>query len=346
MKNNKVYIIVLNWNGTQDTIACLSSLKQLAYDNFQIVLVDNGSKQDSFFSLLSWIKENFKNVLRYNRTEALAGGRLRDEITILNGNPDDNLIVIENGDNLGFAAGNNVALKYVLKMKGDQSLTLLLNNDTEVEKDFLCKLTGFFQENENYVAVTPQIRLFKSKTKIWNCGGKLTWFGNRRYYYAGKNISEVPQKGSKNIEFVTGCALLFKPTVTGLLTERFFFGEEDFEFSLRLKKRKQKMACVLDAVIYHKVGGAVVKNFSKSNNRLFLHYVSRLIDHKAYYSQPFRLFIKWLNLSYGLYLTVFKYSFGFVKSIRFWKRANSFVRNNNSVKRDAFFKIMGGKYLF
>ena len=97
------------------------------------------------------------------------------------------------------------------------------------------------------------------KSKIWNCGGSLS-MGFRRYYYAGQCDADIKESVYIPIGFVTGCALFFPPELLDcegrLLTERFFFGEEDFEFSMRMEAQGVKMACVLDSVIYHKVGAS------------------------------------------------------------------------------------------
>ena len=190
------------------------------------------------------------------------------------------------------------------------------------------------------MALTPKICLAEPKDVIWNCGGKVTWFGNRRYFYSGSNISHLPQITFSEITFITGCALLYKPEITGLLSEQFFFGEEDFEFSLRLLRKKQKMACVYDSLIYHKVGRSVKVNFDVSYNRLFLHYVSRLINHKAYYSKMFRWFIRILHLFYGFYLTFVRHKYGFINSIKFWLKVSQYVSNHDKVAKGDFISIM------
>ncbi|MFB6340424.1 glycosyltransferase [Saccharicrinis sp. FJH62] len=297
MSNKKVYIVVLNWNGTEDTIACLSSLKQITYNNFQIILVDNGSKKESFLKLFQWSINNFLNIIEYNRIKAESGGDLIAEKEKLSNISSENLIIINNGDNLGFAVGNNVALKYILTKQKSDSLTLLLNNDTEVKPDFLNNLVSFMHQNKQYVAVTPQIRWYEPNTKIWNCGGRITWFGNRRYYFAGKHINLIKLKKTFDITFITGCALMFKPQITGILSEQFFFGEEDFEFSMRMKKQKQKMACISDSIVYHKVGKSIkFKEASNKLNRIFLFYSSRFINQKNFYPYLFRIFIKLINI--------------------------------------------------
>ena len=94
----KVFIIILNWNGYQDTVECLQSVRRLTYPSCKVIVVDNGSSDGSAAKL----KEEFKEVF-----------------------------YIENKENLGFATGNNVGISYALENGADY--ILLLNNDTVVE---------------------------------------------------------------------------------------------------------------------------------------------------------------------------------------------------------------------
>src|SRR5206468_7870337 len=129
-----------------------------------------------------------------------------------------------------------------------------------------------------------QIRYYEPDTRIQNCGGDLTYFGSRKYKFANQNVSALPRSESSPITFITGCALLFKHSVTGPLSEDFFFGEEDYEFSLRLRRLGLEMACVHTAAIYHKVGTSI-KRSSKPLGAIAVHYASRLIDTRNYYSR-------------------------------------------------------------
>ncbi len=344
MEAKQVYIIILNWNGAHDTIECLDSLLKIQHDNYQLILVDNKSEDDNFKELNDWCIKNIANVFYYSQTTALLGGDPEVEHQLDLMDSKSKLLIIRNDDNLGFAAGNNVALNYVLTKKED-SYSLVLNNDTVVEPDFLIKLSDFMDSNQEYVACTPQMRLFEPKTLIWNCGGKITWFGNRKYFYAGEHYERVPQSGTQDIGFITGCALFFQPQRTGIFTEKFFFGEEDFEFSLRLKREKKKIACVFDSVLYHKVGGSIAKHDNpKVLNRTFMFYSSRLINQKDFYAQPLLLIIQIMAVVYGFVMIILRYRINVYKSLRFFMDVLKFVRNNSSVTKEDFNIIMEKKF--
>ncbi len=247
-------IIILNWNGADDTIMCLDSLSR-ADGSFFVVITDNGSTDDSVNRLKEYIASSSMDVT-----------------------------LLEMNANLGFAKANNVGVSYASKRNPDSYL--LLNNDTEVTPDFLVKLVEFQSANPKYRVLTPRINYYYNKNLIWNCGGKL-FFGFRRYFFAGCHESKAKEKPFYSISFVTGCALFFMPDVLEtdgtVFTERFFFGEEDFDFSIRMKRGKKRMACVTDSLIYHKVGAANAKN--NIPGKIYLHLLNRYIDIRLQYGK-------------------------------------------------------------
>ena len=263
-------IIILNWNGADDTLACLQSLTK-AEGEFVAYVVDNGSSDDSLVRIQSWIDEHTDVQVR--------------------------LVPLDK--NYGFARGNNKGLEVARKMNPDSYL--LLNNDTEVLPDFLVRLNAFSEKHPEYRVLTPKINFFYDKQKIWNCGGKLS-FGFRKYYYAGAPDSAVRETSHIPISFVTGCALFFYPELLDeqghLLTERFFFGEEDFELSLRMKEQNIKMACVLDSLIYHKVGATVGK--TQGVSKYYMHYLNRSIDVRLHFNAPKFFVWQMLNMPFAL----------------------------------------------
>ena len=220
-------IILINWNGADDTLACLRSL-QKAEGEFFVVIADNASGDDSLQRIGAFIKENGEE------------GRFH---------------LLPNDDNYGFAVGNNKALEYAARFSPDSYM--LLNNDTEVEPDFLVRLVDFSSRNPQYRALTPRINYYGEKNMIWECGGDIR-NGRRAVKYANVDAKVLDGVEYFPITSISGCALFFYPELLDeaghIFTDRYFFGEEDFEFSMRMKKRGVHMACVPGSCIYHKVG--------------------------------------------------------------------------------------------
>ena len=274
----KTAIIILNWNGANDTIECLASLYCMA-SCFYTVVVDNGSKDDSV-----------KQIHQYLESEGVKHRSIHTG-EVLETEPEEReCIIYETGENLGFAKGNNAAVRLLASYPPDRYL--LLNNDTVVEPDFLDNLIAFETNHIEYVALTPLICYNNPRSLVWNAGGK-QFFGLRKYYYAMCPVSEIKEQDYIPVTFLTGCALYFSAKVfneDGVpLTERFFFGEEDFDFCLRMNQQKRKMACVLSSTIYHKVSASVQNK--DSVGRVYINTLNRFIDLRLHW--PLALFLLW-----------------------------------------------------
>jgi len=332
---NIIPIIILNWNGESDTTECLKSIKESDNNRFLPVVIDNGSKVESLNILKKNCSDLFENIL-YTTKKKLDNSHNLVIDLVSNSNLKEALIFIENNENLGFAKGNNIGIK-IAKML-DTDWVMLLNNDTEISHDALTALNKFINENNEITAITPQIRLFKDKDKIWNCGGRLTFFGSRKYFYAEENIDKVPTKGYSFITFITGCALVFQYKKTGILTEDFFFGEEDYEFSLRLKKNSLRMVCLYNSIIYHKVGSSIKKSHNVVS-AIYLYYINRLINTRNYYSHVKWLATKFLAYTY-LPLLLYKNRINPLMSLLLIKKIEGYISKKNTVDSTEFNRII------
>ncbi len=215
----KVAIIILNWNGWADTLECLGSLNRLDYDNFEIILIDNGSKESLNFA--RDIENQFSNL---------------------------KIELILSEENLGFAGGNNQGIKIALERGTDY--VLLLNNDTTVEPDFLKKLIEAGEKNKSYGIFGPVIYYSDEAEKIWFAGGQFNWLKTR-----GSHIVTKPSGELKKVDYITGCCLLVKKEVIeriGLLSEDYFLYYEDGDWCLRAQKAGYSCGSVSLAKIYHK----------------------------------------------------------------------------------------------
>ena len=323
-----VNIIILNWNGWKDTIECLQSLMSLKTEEILIVIGDNGSTNDSIYQIESFCKSKSFSYF-YDTIDS------RREITP---NP-MSVVICDLKQNYGFAKGNNLLIEYSRRFS--PSGFLLLNNDTEVEPDFLEKLLSFKDSHSEFKVLTPLIHLFYEKSKIWNAGGKLLW-GRRKYYYAGKPASSIWENGYISCTFVTGCALYFTDEVLKsdgkLFVENFFFGEEDFELSMRLKKEHFKIACVLDSVIYHKVGSATKKTTGNLQKN-YIYYLNRYIDLRQHMNPiEFYLWRKLNNIYMGKLLLKKGYPVDEVNALI--RRVNKEAYTMDGVSREYFESVL------
>ncbi|NTU78190.1 MAG: glycosyltransferase family 2 protein [Chloroflexales bacterium] len=219
----RVALIILCYNGIADTLACLSSLETLDYprDAYQVVVVDNASSDGT------------PAAVRAASPEA---------------------VVIEAGANLGFAAGNNLGLRYALAEGFDYAL--LLNNDTEASPDFLRRLVEAVVDEPGLGAAGPTIYYHARPDLIWSAGGLIDW---RRGTSRMRGLGEV-ERGQfgqiSEVDFVTGCAILMSRAAlerVGLLDERFFMYYEETEWCVRARRAGLRIVHVPHARLLHKI---------------------------------------------------------------------------------------------
>lgn len=325
-------ILILNWNGWKDTLECLKSLKTLTTDDFFIMLGDNGSTDDSIQRIKDFCQ---KESLPLQHLTLGEEEKLQVEKR--------SIILYDLKENHGFARGNNLLMKYAWTLSPDNYL--LLNNDTEVEPDFLSKLTAYQQKHPDVKVLTPLIHYFYDKSLIWNAGGNLIW-GLRKYHYADRPASEVTETEFIPCTFITGCALLCTPEALQedhtLLTERFFHGEEDFDLALRMKKKGVKMGCYVPSVIYHKVGRSVDRMGDKLG-ATYCYYLNRFVDLRQHLSVlSFWSFV----LLYFLYVVRLMHNNGlnYGEAVRFYTEVVKESLTLEGVSKEKYFECVNRKY--
>lgn len=330
-----VSIVILNWNGYKDTIECLTSLSQCVNENFEIILVDNASSDGSVEIIEKWIADAIVSM------DGKKFEIVKDNSDIINDLSFIPVHILLNSENLGFAKGNNTGIE--LALKHNASYILMLNNDTVVSENFLGELLLFFEIHPEYDVATPQIRYYDKRDIIWNCGGSLSSYGSRKYFFDDKPATDLPAKEFLNISFITGCALMIKTELIkkiGMLTEDFFFGEEDFEFSLRLRKNKAKVACVLKSLIFHKVNSSISRTSEFVIGKIYIHYLNRFIDMRNFMS-----FWKWrlwrfTYQFYIIFLLMFRHKISYRITRKFLR---SLMENSSALKGVS--KTMFDKYI-
>lgn len=235
----QVAVILVNWNGKKDTLACLASLKRVPMGqrvNVSVIVVDNGSTDDS----VAAIKKNFSDVE-----------------------------VLETGRNLGFAGGNNVGVRRAIEDGAD--FVWLLNNDTTAGKNALTALIDVFADRRVGIAgskiyFAPGNEFHKERYQkqeqgkvLWYTGGLIDW---QNMYASHRGVDEVDKGQYDEVvetSFVTGCSMMVRKEVLekiGLLDEKFFAYLEDLDFCLRAKRMGYRLLYVPQSVIWHKNAGS------------------------------------------------------------------------------------------
>ena len=218
-------------------IKTLKNLKSLKVKFDEIIVVDNGSTDTS-------IKE----------LQAVKG-----------------LTIIENRENVGFAGGNNVGIRYSLEKNFD--FIFLLNNDTIVSSSFLLELKQAADQFPNTSIFCPKIYYHHDPRKIWFGGGRLrSLTGVPLHQNFGEVDSNPDDKKAKRIDFVTGCAMFIRRSCwrqVGLLDERFFIYCEDVDWSMRAKNLNYQCLFIPQSKIWHKEGASLKKLKSSGEFRRY-----------------------------------------------------------------------------
>jgi len=229
-KSPKVGIIILNWNQEKDTTACLSSLSKIDYSNYEIVVVDNGSRDGS----PEKIKAKFHNIT-----------------------------LIKNKENLGFAEGNNVGIRYLMAKSVDY--ILLLNNDTIVESNFLTELVRVGESSTDIGILAPKIYFLDKPDQIWYAGGYFRRITGKTYHRGLFEKDSGQYDEVAGVDFVSGCAMLIKKEILEKLKgldPDYFNSHEDVDFCLRTKALHYKLLYVPTSKIRHKFAQAMGGRFS------------------------------------------------------------------------------------
>lgn len=217
-----VTCIILNWNGWQDTIDCLDALKQCTYPNLSTVVVDNGSTNDSV-------------------------ARIRAS------HPDT--LLLESGQNLGFAGGNNIGIRHAIAHGAEY--IWLLNNDTRAVADALTALVAKALTDDRIGAVGSVCYYADSPSTVE------AWGGARVNLWIGYGRNSTRPHEDDWFHSLNGTSILISTAAlkdAGLLDEGFFLYWEDTEFCLRLRRKGWKIAAAPDSRIEHKVHGSTAGN--------------------------------------------------------------------------------------
>lgn len=283
----KIAVIILNYKGKKDTEECLFSLSSSSYQEFTSIIVDNASQDGS----IDYLKERFPCA-----------------------------IYLENTENLGYAGGNNVGIRYALENKFDASF--VLNNDTILSKTCI---EEFSKASKNYpdAILGGHVYQYYKQEKLQHLGG--IWNQKRgKFISLPSDLDCITEKWKEavSLDFIVGCALFVPSTIfqkVGLFDESFFLHYEEIDFCIRAKKAGFSCLSIPGPILWHKEAASIAnprppQMYYQTRNRIL--FLKRNLEKNQYLHwivtkciyRTFLCFMKylWKNIACGFYFIFYK----------------------------------------
>ena len=220
-----VSIVIVNYNGYDDTKECLESIRGIEYNNYQVIVVDNASSDDS----VERLEPEFSHVTFINARE-----------------------------NLGYTGGNNLGIERAAETGA--KYIFILNNDTVVSVDAVSVLSSYMESHSDIGMAGPLV-LYYDDPEVINFGGGNVDRNTGRLTFFNSNEPKSSVKAKEiNGSFLYGCALFVRTNLIreiGGFDDIYFLTAEETELCVRIRDLGHRLTVVADAVIWHKVSGSM-----------------------------------------------------------------------------------------
>ncbi len=273
MQADTTYVVILNWNGWRDTLACIDTVLASSDAPLRVVVCDNGSTDGSLDEITEWAEgRRGIDLPAHPRLARLLSGRrgvawqLIDRCEVEQGNAPaarQPLVLIDNAANLGFAAGNNVGIRYALQQQ-DMARVWLLNNDTLVEPTALKHMIERLAGEPAPAICGSRLMFTDDPTVVQAIGGNCynPWTGN-----ASESLGRYLPESSfldagafeAQLDYLCGASMLLPRAFleqVGLMCEDYFLYYEEVDWMTRNNGRFRQLVAA-DAVVYHKEGSSI-----------------------------------------------------------------------------------------
>jgi len=302
MSQPKVSIITLNWNGLEDTIECLESLKKITYPNYEVIVVDNGSEGND----TQVLEERFSDYIH----------------------------LIKNDRNYGAYDGYNIGMRYILNNSNPNYL-LLLDNDTVVDPEFLTEMVKVAEADSAISMAGAKIYYYDEPDRLQYLGGEIDLWGGvfnplstiAKGIFGRKEFDRGQHDSIKEIEHMGfWCALIRRESleIIGLFDERPFHEYAEYaeiDYFIRAKEAGLKIVYIPKAKVWHKyrtanrLDGSVQYNSLRSRFRLMRQHATKW-QYRWFLIYFFGVYF-WLATAYYLiWLRHPKMLLGFYKGVR------------------------------
>jgi GT2 family glycosyltransferase len=300
----KVAIIILNWNGWKNTVECLESIYQIDYSTYEIVLIDNGSKDGSVEKIKEyadgkiWVESKF---YKYNPSDKPIKLIKPGNSLLSNLQFSKELILIENKMNVGFAEGVNIALR--LAQKQPAKYILLLNNDIAVDKRFLNELIDSAEKSPEIGIAGPTIYYYDRPTTVDFAGEDLNIWKVKGREYCTKSTTPI------EVDKIEGSCMLIRRSLLdkiGLLYPKFWAYWEETDLCFRAKKAGFKVVYLPKSEVWHKVASSLggennsIRQYLLNRNRFLFAKRNLSLGNQAKFLVYFFGFEFWLKTAVEL----------------------------------------------
>lgn len=221
----RVLVVVLTWNGRDDTLSCVQSILELGYESFDVLVVDNASGDGT----LEALHERFGRRVRTHRNET----------------------------NLLFAGGMNVGLERAVRDGYD--FALILNNDVTLDPHLLAALVDVACSDSGIAAVGPKIYYTDPPDLLWFAGGELSLWRGWSKHRGIRERDHGQYDAAIDVDYLTGCAMLMRCTAlsdVGLLDTRYAMYAEDADWCFRARGRGHRLVYAPNARLWHHVSAS------------------------------------------------------------------------------------------
>ncbi|HEX4030318.1 MAG TPA: glycosyltransferase family 2 protein [Terracidiphilus sp.] len=272
-------IIILNWNGWKDTIECLESVFRLKTLGYRVIVCDNQSSDGSLDKIKLWANGELNAIAQNPELAHLISPPIlkpiryveltRAETGTAHIEFDAPLILIQSGENIGFAAGNNIGINCALRDKNCEFFWIL-NNDTVVDPQSLDAMMHMMLER-NDIGLCGSLNLsYVNPEEVQTEGGNKysRWTGRvakRRKYF----VHNLPPRPAE-FDYVNGASMLASRDFlekVGLMEESYFLYFEEMDWAMRAKGQFT-LGYARESVIYHKEGKAIGSNGDRMSRSL------------------------------------------------------------------------------
>jgi len=282
----KISIVILNYKNWQDTLECLQTILAVSYRSHRIAIVDNDSRNGSLDEIDQWLSLRQIQSTRLTQEQSETGDVV-----------DGPVVLIQSGSNRGYAAGNNIGIRWAIRT--GSPYVLILNNDTLVDGGFLEPLVEFLESHSQVAMVGPLLRTTLgdidktcARTRpgffdyLFRLGpGKKVWPGNpwgqSRFYFDSTDYSAPFE-----VEVLSGSCILIRTSFLesiGLLDEHTFLFAEEYILSERARSAQKATYLIPKSSVIHKHGQSIKQQPSSAMQR-------RVVESHFYYLRRYRRF--------------------------------------------------------